>query len=444
MGGWGASISTGLILAAAAVASLVLSLRRRRAVGELIRAIQQLDDGRPPRPVQGVFFGRLGVLFRLFNDVAPRLETRLELLEGDRQLLRTVLQGMTEGVIAIDGRRRLIFANEAADRLFGLGPEAVGRLVVEVIRSPQVQQVIDTTLSSSDAPLQAEISVASAPGRSRAGPLSLDVHGTPLPGAVPAGAVFVFHDVTDLRRLERMRQDFVANASHELKTPLASIKAYTETLLDGALLDESVNLRFLNQIDEQADRLNQLILDLLSLARLESGQDFFQHAPLEIPGVISPCVETHRTRAEAKDLNYALVGLEECQGVQVRADAEAIRQIFDNLIDNAIKYTPEGGSVGVRCVCDDESVRIEVADTGIGIPSDDLPRVFERFYRVDKARSRELGGTGLGLSIVKHLVQSLNGKVEVESRINGGSTFLVTLPRFRSPARTVPDPAPSS
>ena len=208
--------------------------------------------------------------------------------------------------------------------------------------------------------------------------------------------MLVFHDVTDLRRLERMRQDFVANASHELKTPLASIKAYTETLLDWALHDETVNRRFLERIDEQVERLNQLILDLLSLARLESGQEFFEHGPLSLVPVLESCVEAHRGRAEAKNLSLTFDPGSLDDDTLVLADEEAVRQIFDNLIDNAIKYTPEGGKVRVTCSLAADAVSVEVADTGIGIPRDDLPRIFERFYRVDKARSRELGGTGLG------------------------------------------------
>ena len=235
--------------------------------------------------------------------------------------------------------------------------------------------------------------------------------------------------MTDLRRLERMRQDFVANASHELKTPLASIKAYTETLLDWALHDETVNVRFLNRIDEQADRLNQLIMDLLSLARLESGQNVFDHGPLVLAPVIASCIDSHRDRAEAKHQSLELDLGPLDQETLILADEEAIRQILDNLIDNAIKYTPEQGSVCVCCRSHEGNVSIEVSDTGIGIPRDDLPRVFERFYRVDKARSRELGGTGLGLSIVKHLVQSIGGQITVDSRIGAGSKFTIVLPK---------------
>jgi two-component system phosphate regulon sensor histidine kinase PhoR len=270
----------------------------------------------------------------------------------------------------------------------------------------------------------------------------LSVRGTPLPGRPSAGAVLVFHDMTELRRLERMRQDFVANASHELKTPLASIKAYTETLLDWALHDEAVNVRFLERIDEQVERLNRLILDLLSLARLESGQEVFDHQPLNLLPVLESCVEDHRGRAATKNLTLAFEpGDLDPQEALVRADEEAVRQIADNLIDNAIKYTPENGSVRVRCLARWDAIAVEVWDTGIGIPRDDLPRIFERFYRVDKARSRELGGTGLGLSIVKHVVQSIGGKIEVSSRVGSGSKFTVHLPRC---VVADPDPAPQA
>jgi two-component system phosphate regulon sensor histidine kinase PhoR len=250
-----------------------------------------------------------------------------------------------------------------------------------------------------------------------------------LPGQPPSGAVLVFHDVTDLRRLERMRQDFVANASHELKTPLASIKGYAETLLDGALTDESVNRRFLERIDEQVDRLNQLILDMLSLARLESSHEFFEHGPLAVVPVLESCFEGNRGRAEAKNLAITLDRGKLDGETLVLADEEAVRQILDNLIDNAIKYTPSGGRVRVSCSLDPEAVTVEVADTGIGIPRDELPRIFERFYRVDKARSRELGGTGLGLSIVKHLISSIRGEISVTSRPGSGSRFTVRIPR---------------
>ena len=418
----------GLLLASAVVAAAVVLYRWLRALAELRKAVGALGDGRPTRPIRSQVRGPVGRLARIFDSVAPRLEAKIAQLEQDRQQLSAVLSGMAEGVIAIDARRRLLFANASADRLFGLGPASVGRLVPELIRSPQVQDAVETTLAGSE-PYRGEITIIGRDTGLRAHPRVLSVHGTPLSGSPPPGAVLVFHDVTDLRRLERMRQDFVANVSHELKTPLASIKAYTETLLDWALHDESVNERFLRRIDEQAERLNLLIMDLLSLARLESGQNIYEHGPLVLAPCISSCVETHRDRAEAKRLTLALDLGPLGDSVLVLADEEAVRQILDNLIDNAIKYTPEGGSVWVRCRLEELSVSLEVADSGLGIPRDDLPRVFERFYRVDKARSRELGGTGLGLSIVKHLVQSIGGQITVESRVGAGSKFTVQLPR---------------
>ena len=345
----------GLAIAAAIVAALALvrlARRRRRALRELERGFEAIASGRPPRPVTADVGGRLAGLARSFNELAPRLEARLATLEGDRQLLGAVLGGMAEGVIAIDARRRLLFANASADRLFGLGAGSVGRMVPELIRSPQVQEAVEATLAGAG-PHRGEIVAAEPRGlRSGSGARVLAVHGTPLPGSPPPGAVLVFHDVTELRRLERMRQDFVANASHELKTPLASIKAYTETLLDWALHDENVNVRFLERIDEQADRLNQLILDLLSLARLESGQEVYQHGPLRA-GAGRPHVRRgppRPRRGRGAGLSLDLGPLDDA--TLVTADEEAVRQILDNLIDNAIKYTPEGGRVRVACRLD--------------------------------------------------------------------------------------------
>jgi len=418
---WGVLV-VGLMLLA------VVAYRWGRTLAEIERGVNALLDGRPTRPILPSSLGPVGRLARRFDAVAPQLEARIALLEQDRQQLRAVLSGMAEGVIAIDARRRLVFANATANRLFSLDAASVGRLIPELIRSPQVQEAVEATLGG-PGPYQGEISLAMREALLRVHSRVLAVYGAPFPGP-PPGAVLVFHDVTELRRLERMRQDFVANVSHELKTPLASIKAYTETLLDWALADENVNVRFLKRIEEQADRLNQLILDLLSLARIESGQEVYEHGPLVLGPMIGSCVGSHRDRADAKGLSLELeLGPLDDQ-IQVMADEEAIRQIFDNLIDNAIKYTPEGGSVRVACQLSDDGVTVEVADSGIGIPRDDLPRVFERFYRVDKARSRELGGTGLGLSIVKHLVQSIGGQITVASRVGAGSQFTVTLPLF--------------
>ncbi len=418
----------GLAVVASATA-IVIAWRWSRTAREIARGLDELRRGLKPHRVRAVASVRLAATF---NDAAADVHARIAGLEQDRQQLNVVLEALAEAVIAVDPRLRLLFANAGANRLFGLDAGSVGRLIPELIRSPQVQEAIEATLLlPAPQAYQSELILTSREGNVRA--RCLAVRGTPLPGQPSPGAVLVFRDVTELRRLERMRQDFVANASHELKTPLASIKAYTETLLDWALHDDSVNVRFLERIDEQAERLNLLILDLLSLARLESGQEVFDHRPLDPLAVIEACVEAHRDRAEAKGQEISLDLERFADHTLIRADEEAVRQIADNLVDNAIKYTPERGSVRVRCWSDLDAVVLEVTDTGIGIPRDELPRIFERFYRVDKARSRELGGTGLGLSIVKHLVQSVGGQVDVTSRVGVGSQFVVRFPRWIPP-----------
>jgi two-component system phosphate regulon sensor histidine kinase PhoR len=245
--------------------------------------------------------------------------------------------------------------------------------------------------------------------------------------------VLVMHETTALRRLESLRRDFVANVSHELKTPLSSIKAYAETLRNGALNDPQASVTFVERIQEQADRLHHLILDMLSLARIESEQEVFEISSVSVQEAVDGCFESHRPAADAKQIQ--LIAEPQSTGCFVKADPEGLREILDNLVDNAIKYTPDGGRVIVRWRANEaadggntRTATIEVEDTGIGIAADALTRVFERFYRVDKARSRELGGTGLGLAIVKHLAQSFGGGVSARSQTGHGSTFLVTLP----------------
>jgi two-component system phosphate regulon sensor histidine kinase PhoR len=250
-----------------------------------------------------------------------------------------------------------------------------------------------------------------------------------LPGELaPSGAVLVVQDVTELRRLERLRQDFVANVSHELKTPLSVIKACVEALIDGAVEDPEARRPFLDQVADQSERLHALILDLLSLARIESGEALLDFQPVLLDEVVHDCLDRHRPRVEAKQLQLEAVP-PPSEGLAVLADDEALGQILDNLVDNAVKYTPPGGRVRVRWFPSGEQVALEVEDTGPGIAARDLPRIFERFFRVDRARSRQLGGTGLGLAIVKHLAQAMHGSVRAASTLGEGTTFTVCLPR---------------
>jgi two-component system phosphate regulon sensor histidine kinase PhoR len=366
----------------------------------------------------------LGQLAGTFNRLSQELGGRMSQLRqsNDRQL--TVLGGMIEGVIAVDARERVVLANDAAGRLFDFrAPTAEGRPLLEVVRNHAVRQAVTNAFALRRPQKLETRSSIQHPASSIQ---HIDVHVQPLPGEPCPGVVLVMHDTTELRRLETLRRDFVANVSHELKTPLSSIKAYTETLRNGAVNDPDTSQRFLERIEEQSDRLHHLIMDMLMIARIESDQQVFEIVAVDVAGVVNSCFETRRPAADAKHIELK-VPADQPAG-RVRADHEGLREILDNLIDNAIKYTPDGGTVTVSWQGDSSHCRISVADTGIGIKPDDQRRVFERFYRVDKARSRELGGTGLGLAIVKHLAQAFSGKVAVTSEPGRGSTFTVELP----------------
>jgi two-component system phosphate regulon sensor histidine kinase PhoR len=417
-----------------------------RDLTEAARQVGQ-DDELPHVRLDAV--GEVAELGQTFNRMSDRLADRIAQLEEDRQQLRTILSGMVEGVVALDAEQRILFANDRATHLLELtAHNPVGRRLWEVVRHRALLDVVQHALAHPE-PSQQEITW---PG---ATPRSLTVHAARLPGAPPRGAVLVLHDTSDLRRLERLRQEFVANVSHELKTPLSVIKACVETLLLGAVDDAQHRGVFLERISEQGDRLYSLILDLLSLARIESGDELFKPAAVPVAAAVQACLERHHARAEARDQSLTMAGpnrvgqdtepangapgLASCpteDGVAVWADEEAFDQILDNLVDNAVKYTPDGGRINVAWRPEGESVCLEVTDTGIGIPEQDLARIFERFYRVDKARSREMGGTGLGLSIVKHLVQALHGSVGATSRVGQGTTFTVRLPRPPRAMRT--------
>lgn len=412
--------AVGLLFLIAFALSLWIVSHVVRPVRMLSRASEAIAEGNYRQRVYVANRDELGTLARSFNQMSQELDARFTRLSQSHDRQATVLGGMIEGVIAVDERQRVVYANAAAGRLFGFHqPVAEGRSLLEVVRNHELDQAVAEAIASGR-PQRLEAH------REAGEKFSAVVQATPLPGDPCPGVVLVMHDTTELRRLESLRRDFVANVSHELKTPLTSIKAYAETLRNGALEDREAGLQFLGRIEEQADRLHHLILDMLMLARIESDQQPFDIGSISVLEVVNRCLDGHRPAAEVKRIGLMVLPAEtECF---VRADQEGLREILDNLVDNAIKYTPEGGQITVRWSVEGKMVRIEVQDTGIGIPSDHLSRVFERFYRVDRARSRELGGTGLGLSIVKHLAQSFGGQAAVESEVGQGSTFKVLLP----------------
>lgn len=364
----------------------------------------------------------LGALAGSFNKMSEELGQRLSQLQESDRRQATVLGGMIEGVVAVDDRQRVLFANDAAGRLFDFDPHEVEkRPLLEVVRSHPLHQAVKAAIASR-APQRLEVEWDAR---------FLSVQVTPLIGE-PAGAVVVLHDTTDLRRLENLRRDFVANVSHELKTPLSTIKANAETLSLGAVDDKENRMRFIDGISKQSERLEALIQDMLTLARIESAQQPFDIAKVNLEKAVDSCLKDFADRAEMKRLDLRAVPPQGIDKVLVRADRNGFRVILSNLVDNAVKYSPDGGTVLVSwapmTVNGSPMVRIEITDTGSGIPEEKQARVFERFYRVDEARSRDRGGTGLGLSIVKHLTQSFGGDIAVANRPEGGAVFTVTLP----------------
>ena len=362
-------------------------------------------------------WGELGDAFKQMQKELTRREDRL--IENS-QRLEAVLSSMIEGVLAIEPSGEVMLANDTACEMLTISrDDLVGRKLLEIVRIPELRAAIEKTQLQRTFS-KTEFKTLSQPQRTIRARVAM------LANKNKSGVAVVLHDVTELRQLETMRRDFVANVSHELKTPLAAIKAYAETLRMGAIHDTEKNVLFVEQIEAQADTLNQQILDLIQLARVESGQKAYQIANVNLNYVCERC--SHQLQSVANDAELDLnINLAD-ESVCVRADAEAVETILNNLVVNAIHYTPAGGSVSISTRREGDLSVIEVKDTGIGIAQDQQARIFERFYRVDKARSRDQGGTGLGLAIVKHLAQAFGGSVVLKSQLGKGSAFIVQLP----------------
>ena len=352
--------------------------------------------------------------------MAEAVADRIAAANAEKEQLQAVLAGMVEGVLVVGADGKIALANPRLRQMFSAWGEIEGRAPLEVIRNAGVDAALREAAEKRDL-VSVEVPIGSAAER------VVLVNAARFPASGPRlGTVAVFHDVSELRRLENLRRDFVANVSHELKTPLTAVRGFAETLLGGGLPSEDVQ-RYLGIIVKHAERLGNLIDDLLELSRIESRRSPLQRAVVDVVRVAAGVVAGMEPLLRAKALSVALPD-PEAQPVNALADRRAVEQVLTNLLDNAAKYTNAGGRIELRVVSANGRVRTEVHDDGIGIPAEDLPRIFERFYRVDKARSRDLGGTGLGLAIVKHLVQSMDGEVFVESEVGRGSTFSFTLP----------------
>jgi two-component system phosphate regulon sensor histidine kinase PhoR len=404
-----------------AVLSLFISQRITRPLEDLKRGARRFAAGDLSRrlPVPGS--DELGSLAEAFNHMAEQLEDRINALIRQGQMQEAVLSSMVEGVLAVDEAQRLITLNRAGALMLGVDYVASqDRNIKEVVRDPQLQSFITRTIFARG-PVEAEVVL-------QQGEQIIQAHGTFLKDTLGTdiGFLIVLHDVTHLRRLEMTRRDFVANVSHELKTPITSIKGFVETLLAGALQEPEHAGNFLRIIARQTDRLNEIIDDLLSLSRIErdteQGRVFLSTSRLK--GVMQSAIQFCEPKADAKNIVLKLNCPEE---LRARINAPLLEQALVNLIDNAVKYSPTGSAVEVAAELDGGEMVVRVQDQGVGIEKSQLSRIFERFYRVDAGRSRKIGGTGLGLAIVKHIAQAHGGRVTVESTPGQGSVFSLHL-----------------
>ena len=391
--------------------------RRLERISQFSRQMAQ-GGGAPPALEPGQ--DELAEVGLALHQAATQHNEAVRQLTEERNRSDAILRSMVEGVAVVDENEKIVFCNEAFCSSVGLERlPCAGRLLIEVSRQSGLLRVVQQVLAERQT-VSAEIEIATRTPRTFA------VTATPVHTAGAAGAVLVLHDVSEIRRLERVRRDFVANVSHEFKTPLTAIQGFAETLLGGALRDKQNSLRFLKIIRDHAVRMGRLTEDLLKLSLIEAGKLELNLQPVTVAELVEPCMEIVRPKAEQKELTLVT----ECPPDMppVLADGNRLREVIQNLLDNAVQYTPAGGCIRVHAASDNGAVVVAVSDTGIGIPQSDRERIFERFYRVDNARSREVGGTGLGLAIAKHLVEAHNGQMEVVSEIGHGSTFSIRLP----------------
>jgi two-component system, OmpR family, phosphate regulon sensor histidine kinase PhoR len=437
MRGWEA-LGTALVLGGVVAWALGTWRARRLSapVQALAHAAERISQG--DLDSRAVVDGRdeIGHLALAFNTMGDQLRQQLDALTQERTKIHAIVSSMRDAVVATDGTGRLLLVNGAARELLGLDPRNVGRPAADVLRDHAVVRALEQSVGlGTDAAEEFTIGNGAEARHFHlnATPLragrrsSADAAGLPnMDESVPAsGAVAVVRDVTELRRAERLRRELTANVSHELRTPLTSIKGFAETLLAGAWADEETCRRFLTIIDAEATRLMTLVDDLTSLSRLESRAAPLVPVPVRLDALAADAVSRMRPQAERHGV---ALGAVPGPAVIVAADANRVMQVLTNLIDNAIQFTPEGGRVDVALRTDGADAVASVSDTGRGIPADDLPRIFDRFYRVDRSRSREGGGSGLGLAIAKHIIEAHGGRITVSSRLGRGSVFSFTLP----------------
>lgn len=397
--------------------------RGRQAAREtqtLVRFADQIGKGKRQSERGPRFLSQSGELIaRALGEAGDETESRIRILDERISQMESMLAGMIEGVVVTDADGRVVFANEAACAMVSRSrEELIGYRLLDQVRYLSLRTAVEESQLTRTT-RTTELETINNPRR------LIVANVSPINAPSRGGLAIVLHDVTEVRKLETMRRDFVANVSHELKTPLSVIKACAETLLMGALHDDQANTGFVQQIEDQAEMLDQQVQRLLELSQAQSGQAIIDIQPVDLAGACRQVVESFHAEAEKRQLTLVA---DTPDSFVVDTDEDAVHTVLNNLVSNALRYTPIGGSVVVRTRKKPGQAIIEVADTGIGIAADARERVFERFFRVDKARSRDQGGTGLGLAIVKHRMQALGGSVELESQVGKGSTFRVRFP----------------
>ena len=395
--------------------------KTNKRIREIIDKVNKISQGGLEQRIPVLPRDTIGILAESLNAAVAYLKDSIFKLEKENRHIQAILNNMVEGVIAIDKDTRILSINPTVEKVFDISKrQAEGVFFLEAIRNNDIAETINQVLKNGEF-ISKELS------------LVWPVHKTFQINASPLfekekvnGCLLVIHDITELRRLETMRRDLVANVSHELKTPLTSIKGFVETLLEGALEDKDNARHFLTIVQDHANRLDNLVNDLLSLSYLESREAVLKKEPVGLKDVVEDILSGFKSQLKRKSIE---VKNDLASGIFVTADKDKLWQVITNLIDNAIKFNKEKGEVRIYAQWLNGDIKVVVEDSGCGIPPKDLSRVFERFYRVDKARSHELGGTGLGLSIVKHIVELHGGSVGVESTEGLGSNFWFILPK---------------
>jgi two-component system phosphate regulon sensor histidine kinase PhoR len=415
-------ISIFLALLFSLALSITLASRLTKPLKLMTESAKQIAQGNFALKIRPKGRDEIAELGNYFNLMAQELQSTLERLKGEKLQLDSILSNMREGVMALGSAGEILIANDSLKQMFQLKDSPLGKAYYEVLRQPGLNALIKETLWQSSAKTD-EFSLGYPDER------TFMVHSIPLKAerAGEVSAILVLFDITRLKKLENIRKDFVANASHELRTPLTSIKGFVEALQDGAIEEPSQTRQFLEIISRQAERMGKIIADMLLLSEIESEGFQLKLEEGSLNDLIREAVKPLQTQADSKNIALEL-NLQEPEKV-IKADRDKISQVLSNLLDNAIKFTNSGGKVAITTEDHKNEIVIQIKDSGIGIPSTDLSRIFERFYTVDKSRSRELGGTGLGLSIVKHIVEAHGGKVWVESELNRGSVFYFSLPQ---------------